>query len=77
MLKSRLVALESGRRFSTYLSPLDGAAFATLFGDDPVSDSPALDRLVLEAEDPGPFGVRPRSMRVAGLACLAGAEDAA
>lgn len=77
VLSSRLVAVEAGRPFSTYLSPLSGASFAALFGDVPTSAAPPLDRLVLEAEDPGPFGVRPRRIRVAGVACLVGAKDSA
>lgn len=70
VLRSRIVALEAGAPFTTLVSPLHGEKFAALFGDRATPAAPAIDRLLLEPEDPGPFGIRPRRIEVSGVDCL-------
>jgi len=75
VLRSRLVALAVGRPFETYLSPLVGADFASLFGDGPIAAAPSLARLRIEPEETGPFGVAPHHVEVLELACRVGEEE--
>ncbi len=69
--RTRLVPLALDEPFTTLLSPLEGAGFAALLGDGELPAAPPLQRLVLEPEAAGPFGVEPRRVEVRRLACLA------
>jgi hypothetical protein len=70
VLRSRIVALESGAPFSILMSPLHGEQLAGVFEDGGPVAAPAIDRMILEPEDPGPFGVRPRRIELSGVDCL-------
>ncbi|GMU65461.1 MAG: hypothetical protein AMXMBFR36_17350 [Acidobacteriota bacterium] len=72
VLRGRLVSLAVGRTFETYLSPLEGEDFASLFGDGPIAEAPPLARLRIEPEATGPFGVAPDRIEVRELACRVG-----